>query len=356
MRKGILAGLLLLAGTAIQAQVGIGTTTPEASAAVDITAADKGLLVPRLTAAQRAAIASPATGLLVIQTDGVSGFYYNAGTPSSPNWLNLSTYTLQQNINTNGKYLSGDGTNTGLQLTGNGTVVGKGTFNPNSSITESGGGSKMIWYPGKAAFRAGRITNNQWDNGNIGRVSFALGYDVMANASYAIAMGFNTTASGISSTALGSYVSTNSKFGSFIIGDGRDASPSLNDKDNQMLMRFSNGYRLYANNSATPALDITSNGDLAYSGTLNMGVQYVIRDISISGNSRGYYHCDCPSGTQLIGGGGGHRDYNSAATDIKVNYSGPYSESPSRSWRIIVQNTSGSSRALRIYAICAKVK
>jgi len=355
MRKGILAGLLLLAGTTIHAQVGIGTTTPEASAAVDITAADKGLLVPRLTIAQRTAIANPATGLLVIQTDGVSGFYYNAGTPAVPNWLNLSTYTLQQNINTNGKYLSGDGTNTGLRLTGNGALVGKGTYN-SGTLAEAGQGSKMIWYPGKAAFRAGQINGSQWDNGNIGKESIALGYNVLANGSNAIAMGYNTTASGLSSTAMGSFVSTNGKFGSFIIGDGLNASPSLNDRDHQMMMRFYNGYRLYANNSATPALDITSNGDIAYNGTLNMGVQYVIRDISISGNSRGYYNCDCPTGTQLVGGGGGHRDYNSAATDIKVNYSGPFPDAPNRSWRIIVQNTSGSSRALRIYAICAKVK
>ena len=355
MRKGILAGLLLIAG-AIQAQVGIGTTTPEASAAVDITAADKGLLVPRLTAAQRTTIANPATGLLVIQTDGVSGFYYNAGTPAKPNWLNLSTYTLQQNINTNGKYLSGDGSNTGLQLTGNGTVVGKGSYNTNSSMTESGAGSKMIWYPGKAAFRAGRITDDQWDNGNIGRVTAALGYNVTANASYAIAMGFNTTASGVSSTALGSFATTNGKFGSFIIGDGRDASPSLNDKDNQMLMRFANGYQLYTNNSTAPALDIAPNGDIAYNATLNLGVQYITIDRSIPGNSRAYYSCDCPNGTKLVGGGGGHKDFNSAAEDIKINYSGPAPGEETYRWRIIVNNTSKSSRALRLYAICAKVK
>jgi hypothetical protein len=40
---------------------------------------------------------------LVYQTDGAAGFYYNAGTPAAPAWLNLSAYTLQQNINTNGR-------------------------------------------------------------------------------------------------------------------------------------------------------------------------------------------------------------------------------------------------------------
>ncbi|WP_139362200.1 NHL repeat-containing protein [Hymenobacter sp. CRA2] len=78
----------LLCPLSLRAQsVGVGTTTPDASAALDIKATDKGLLPPRLTSAQRAAISSPATGLLVYQTDGVAGYYYFSGTA----WLNLST-------------------------------------------------------------------------------------------------------------------------------------------------------------------------------------------------------------------------------------------------------------------------
>jgi hypothetical protein len=59
------------------------------SAMLDIKSTTKGLLLPRMTAAQRLAIASPATGLLVWQTDGTPGFYYNLGAPTSPNWLFL---------------------------------------------------------------------------------------------------------------------------------------------------------------------------------------------------------------------------------------------------------------------------
>lgn len=68
-----------------QAQVGIGTATPHASSQLDISADDKGLLIPRLTATQRIGIASPATGLLVYQTTDVTGFYYYTGTA----WTNL---------------------------------------------------------------------------------------------------------------------------------------------------------------------------------------------------------------------------------------------------------------------------
>lgn len=56
--------------------VGIGTAAPATSAQLDITSTTKGFLPPRMTAAQRAAIASPTEGLLVFQTDGSKGYYH----------------------------------------------------------------------------------------------------------------------------------------------------------------------------------------------------------------------------------------------------------------------------------------
>ncbi len=63
-----------------QNNIGIGTNTPNASAKLDITSTTSGLLTPRMTQAQRTGIATPATGLLVYQTDGTTGFYYYDGT------------------------------------------------------------------------------------------------------------------------------------------------------------------------------------------------------------------------------------------------------------------------------------
>lgn len=65
--------------TRAQNNVGINTTTPHASAALDISSTTQGMLTPRMTQAQRTAIASPATGLLVYQTDGTAGFYFYNG-------------------------------------------------------------------------------------------------------------------------------------------------------------------------------------------------------------------------------------------------------------------------------------
>ncbi|MBL0356939.1 MAG: tail fiber domain-containing protein [Chitinophagaceae bacterium] len=58
--------------------VGIGTNAPNASAQLDITSTNKGVLVPRLTNAQMIAITSPANGLLVYNTDSACFAYRNA--------------------------------------------------------------------------------------------------------------------------------------------------------------------------------------------------------------------------------------------------------------------------------------
>jgi len=58
---------------------GIGTTTPNASSILEIKSTTQGMLTPRMTAAQRNAIASPATGLMIYQTNSTPGFYYYDG-------------------------------------------------------------------------------------------------------------------------------------------------------------------------------------------------------------------------------------------------------------------------------------
>lgn len=59
--------------------VGIGTTKPDQSAVLDLSSTNKGLLMPRMSLQQRNAIQSPAQGLIVYQTDILSGFYFYNG-------------------------------------------------------------------------------------------------------------------------------------------------------------------------------------------------------------------------------------------------------------------------------------
>lgn len=75
------------------AQVGIGTTTPNNSAKLDIVSTTQGVLFPRMSTTQRMAIIDPATGLFVFQTDGTIGLYYFDGA----NWRNLTTGYIPNN-------------------------------------------------------------------------------------------------------------------------------------------------------------------------------------------------------------------------------------------------------------------
>ena len=59
--------------------VGIGTVSPNASAALEVNSTTKGFLLPTMTQTQRNAISIPATGLLIYQSDNTPGFYYYNG-------------------------------------------------------------------------------------------------------------------------------------------------------------------------------------------------------------------------------------------------------------------------------------
>ncbi len=72
-----LVAMFIVGNIQAQQNVGIGTTTPHASAALEISSNNKGVLIPRISFANRPAAA--AAGLLIYQTDIDSGFYYYNG-------------------------------------------------------------------------------------------------------------------------------------------------------------------------------------------------------------------------------------------------------------------------------------
>src|SRR5436190_470235 len=78
------------------------------------------------------------------------------------------------------------------------TIPGTTTYSPPAS----GIGSRMMWYPQKAAFRVGAVSGTEWDKDNIGNYSFASGYSSKASGFASTAMG-QSTASGSNSIAMG---------------------------------------------------------------------------------------------------------------------------------------------------------
>ena len=94
MMKRILVLLYLIVSFKLNAQTGIGTTTPDASAKLDVSATNKGFLPPRVTLTgymDNSTIASPATGLLVYNTGSnanlAAGYYYWNGN----SWATIAT-------------------------------------------------------------------------------------------------------------------------------------------------------------------------------------------------------------------------------------------------------------------------
>jgi hypothetical protein len=123
-----------------------------------------------------------------------------------------------------------------LHIISNDGLIHEGTFGSGTPLTVAGAGTRMIWYPKKAAFRTGTVTGTNWDDANIGNYSFATGYDTKASGQYsfaggqgakatndnAMAFGDNALASGIGSIAIGS-IATASGHYSIALGRGSTA-------------------------------------------------------------------------------------------------------------------------------------
>lgn len=309
----------------ISGSAGIGTTTPNAKAMLDIVSTTKGVLLPRMTKAQRDAIASPVNGLLIYQTDNTKGFYFYNGSswtavtstgasktlnnltaptkvsqdllPDTDNSLDLGSSTKAwrniyasgnvgigtinptERLQVSGKVLlengfgatnaallyndatdymfigpnSGSTSNGGaialfgstnnvssnpagidfntgaasptMRLSGSNGNVGIGTSAPTAKLHVdsgnvvfsaagvipinpgnppiSGSGRRIMWYADKAAFRGGWVTDTLWDKNQVGRYSFAFGFNTMASLDYSIAMGHSSRASNQNAVAMG---------------------------------------------------------------------------------------------------------------------------------------------------------
>ena len=81
-------------------------------------------------------------------------------------------------------------------------VVFGGTYGV-GTIPAEGDGVRFMWYPGKAALRAGWTQQGFWDDENIGIKSVAFGHATTASGDYSFVTGLWGTAAGNASVALG---------------------------------------------------------------------------------------------------------------------------------------------------------
>jgi trimeric autotransporter adhesin len=196
--KILITAWVVLFSTFINAQsVGINTPTPDASAVLDVKSTTKGLLIPRMTTIQRNAVAVPATGLQVFDTDTKSLWVYDGSA-----WGQLSAVSSVKGLNSlinNAWDLTGNElTDTALNFIGT-TDVRPLRFRVNNlwagEIHPTSG--NLFWGVG-----AGQVNTTGYSNTAVGGVALnanSTGFDNTAIG--AAALYTNTT--GKENTALG---------------------------------------------------------------------------------------------------------------------------------------------------------
>ena len=151
----------------------------------------------------------------------------------TPGWsvlmLSISTATGDFSIPTSRLGIGTITPSASLHVAGYDGALFEGTY-AIGTLPKEGSGTRMMWYPKKAAFRAGRVDGVQWDDANIGDYSFAVGNGTYASGESSIAMGFGTKAIAQYTTAMGDRSEANGDFstamGFYSIANG-DYSTSM---------------------------------------------------------------------------------------------------------------------------------
>jgi hypothetical protein len=252
-----LMGICMAIG--VQAQnVGIGTSSPSSNAKLDITATDKGLLIPRMDSVHRKTI--PNTVGLLVYDSTTNSFWYNTGTA----WQNMATATMGWSLTGNG------GTDTATNFVGtidnqplafkvnnspagrigySSVSIGEGSFNGkpsvSSGVTAIGAGALAnldFSAPGPylSAFFNTAVGEFALNKSTIGQYNTAVGSSSLRNATTAInntALGagaLQNTTTGINNTAVGGFAmgyahtgSRNTIMGSGTFGTGEGDENTL---------------------------------------------------------------------------------------------------------------------------------
>jgi hypothetical protein len=283
---------------------GIGILTPDASSLLDVTSITKGVLIPRMTKTQRDAITSPATGLLIYQTNNTPGFYYYSGTAwtavSVAGGANKSLGNLTSPTAVNQSLLpDADGTfdwgsaslswkdlyATGsIYFDGNKFMDNRGTRNifignnsgnpatPGSSNVAIGNAALKSYTHGTCVAVGDSALANNVDNGNGGdNNNTALGYHALTSNT----TGYSNTASGFEALKFNTNGSDNTACGFYALFS--NTTGSLNSASG-VLALFSNttgientalGDDALATNTTGNENTATGYGALAFSTTGN---------------------------------------------------------------------------------------
>ena len=314
-----------------QVKIGDNPTTVNPNSILELESTTKGLLLPRISNTQMQAMQNVPAGMLVYSsTDNVLYIRTNSA------WITLAQAA-------NAASVTNPWSTTGGAVYTTAGKVGIGTNAPSSQLANTalntigsdgfgGNSSSLAWAAAQQGYAA-QIYNGQPGYGGNGLA-------VKVASPGGTALDVSTGAQDAKGTSL-LYVNSNGRVGINTNGPAE----ALDVKGN-----------ITTSGSINATSSITTSGSVSAT-TFNLGVQYVYLDYTATGTGAYSVHSiSCPNGTQLIGGGAGARDDNSAIEDIRLAYSGPDSSNPNGTWLVRLVNSSYSDRAIRMYAICAKVK
>jgi len=257
MKKQISFLIILCAINTCLAQVGIGTTNPNASSALEISSSNSGLLIPRVSLVNVTSTSpitsTPVKSLLVWNSNASiiggqgEGYYYWEGTK----WVYLiSTNTISTYIsphNTLDKAYDQGGFGAGRSIIADsGMVLIAGTDGIRTTgVLKSGSylgvasGNQMFYYPRRGAFRAGTTgVGGTWEDvdpggggtgvGNIGNYSVAMGSGTTASGQFSLALVNGSSALAESAVAIGNGAQAvqqdDMAFGQGAIANGKSAT------------------------------------------------------------------------------------------------------------------------------------
>lgn len=149
------------------------------------------------------------------------------------------------------------------------------TFNLDAPAV--GAGTRVMWHPANAAFRAGYVSGAAWDPASIGDYSVAMGNDVRATASSATAFGLRTralqqssfavgednVASGAASVAMGYHAHTNARQGSFVFSDRSSVDTIRAGVNHSANWRVSGGYRIFTASNLSTGVTLQSGASVS---------------------------------------------------------------------------------------------
>ena len=315
-------------------QVGIGTTTPDGSAMLDVSATNKGILIPRMTSAQRTAIVSPARGVMVFDTDN-GGFWFYTGTTWSQLATGNNSWSLTGNSGTN-PATNFIGTTDLVPLRFRVNNLWAGEINPsngNSLLGISAGNSS---YTGTFNSSFGNFTLQNITTGSYNAAfgTFALSHNTTGNNNTATGTGAlsnNSTAN--NNTAIGA----NSLFGNStgfanVAAGAYSLTANTTGFDNTGI-----GYNALGTNTTGNFNTATGFGSLAINNSDNNtanGYQALYSNTAGSDNTANGYHSLYNNSIGVANTANGRESLNS-------NTNG--SNNTALGWRALFDNTSGGS-------------